>query len=242
MKYGLAVFAGVLYIVFAAANVDHKSTLAAKPDVISHNAVTPPSGTGKNIDPVFKPYLDMYLSEKGSSLSRKISIQFGPQQGVALATCWMSGKTAPAKILVSRDDWNDLDENAKIILMFHELGHCDLGYDHTSSDGYEIMSAIHVGNGVPNDHLPYLLQEFFHHKTHGAVVAKAENEHSNEDAPCPESEEPMNDPRSKVAGAKVQIFDNGDIYVNGVTISNGGSIININNHVCIVNGTRVPCN
>lgn len=79
------------------------------------------------VDAEFVPYLEAYETEKGSK-SRPVSIVFG-DTGEMVGLCY-SYNTGDRRIVVNRDYWTRVSDEFRTTLIFHELGHCDLGQDH----------------------------------------------------------------------------------------------------------------
>ena len=89
------------------------------------------------IDQELVPYLNMYLKVKGSSLHYDIPIRLVKLDILGRCTSWSNDYR---QIVINKDYWKNptTTETAKIALIFHELGHCDLNRRHTEtllSDG-----------------------------------------------------------------------------------------------------------
>ena len=84
------------------------------------------------VNPVFQPYLELYLQAKGRPLNYDIPIQFGKMPDddtAAICTYWHNPEYR--QITIDEEYWNNYtNEKEKIGLIFHELGHCDLNRDH----------------------------------------------------------------------------------------------------------------
>lgn len=90
-----------------------------------------------NIDPEFIRFVDSFLEEASlRSIDVDISsvgleIQFGEVEstGDVLGSCNRDSHS----IIVSEADWNNLSENHREVLIFHELGHCIFDRDHKTA-------------------------------------------------------------------------------------------------------------
>jgi hypothetical protein len=85
------------------------------------------------IDPAFAPYVKQFEDILGRSIG-DIPIQFGPQNGDVIGVCvvWNS---AWREIKIDPNYWKDgaYDNDERMSLIFHELGHCVLNRGHLSS-------------------------------------------------------------------------------------------------------------
>lgn len=101
----------------------------------------------KNQDAAFSKYVHMFESMYGRSTS-SISMGFAKQEGRVIGMCkrWSNGYR---QIEIDPEYWNDThtSEQAKIGLIFHELGHCALNRDHNSE--VEYYSGEHIRGDVP---------------------------------------------------------------------------------------------
>jgi hypothetical protein len=124
------------------------------------------------IDPEIKPYVDLYKQNKLRYLNtdqiRKLYIGFGSIDDGFEAECEtktiINGITNKVvaqyrSIYVSRDRWLYLNDTNRQLLIYHELGHCDLGFEHTS--GYTIMNPDAILDIVFNTDPDYYLDLFF---------------------------------------------------------------------------------
>lgn len=100
-------------------------------------------GKGKLEKPVFytvdkelKPYLSEYLETKGASLSQPIGMGFldlpysDKTEGrkiIGLCNTYFNGKK---DIHFDREFWYNASEDAREMLFYHEMGHCDLTLKH----------------------------------------------------------------------------------------------------------------
>lgn len=117
--------------------------------------------TISGVNPIFKPYVDLYLSHKGTGLRYDIPIQFATLSGNTVGVCtrWSTGER---QIQIDQDYWdNYLDEGEKYEVIAHELGHCDLNRDHTphSMPATSIMDP-YVFSLNPSDVAVYMAELF----------------------------------------------------------------------------------
>lgn len=82
----------------------------------------------KNIDPSFDAYIDLYETTKGSKM-RDVGMGFNKLKLPTIGVCF-EYNNGYREIHVDPDFWNESNENSRISLIFHELGHCDLGRKH----------------------------------------------------------------------------------------------------------------
>lgn len=113
------------------------------------------------VDPAFAPYVNEYLTYKGSGLNYDIPIQFADLTGNTVGVCtrWSSGHR---QIQIDRDYWdNYLDEGEKREVIAHELGHCDLNRDHTIHQ-YPALSIMdpYVFSLTPSSIVNYMTELF----------------------------------------------------------------------------------
>jgi hypothetical protein len=135
-------------------------------------------GCGKvRVDSQFSPYVDAFMSAKGDSTGvtqmrlATISIKFGEvEEKGALGQCHATPFTDPV-ITVDPDKWNELNDTERTILVFHELGHCELGRNHLEGKmdsitreypcPKSIMAAIIPTGSCFTDNKDYYLNELF---------------------------------------------------------------------------------
>lgn len=82
-----------------------------------------------NVDPVFKPYIAEFESYYNVNIM-EMPINFANLENRKVGVCyaWSSGHR---EIEIDRGQWeNELTEDQKSVLIFHELGHCELNRDH----------------------------------------------------------------------------------------------------------------
>ena len=69
--------------------------------------------------------------------------------------------TRHKEILIKKDAWNNMNNNERVVLFYHEIGHCVLDYDHIDYPGIMFPSWVAPssiwGNGFESD----LLEDFF---------------------------------------------------------------------------------
>ena len=91
-----------------------------------------------NIDPSFQKYVDRFVE---AALEREIVIDFSdtglevqfddlPEESAGECSELGSFSSGSHRIRISTDFWQEADELAKEVLIFHELGHCELGRIH----------------------------------------------------------------------------------------------------------------
>jgi hypothetical protein len=87
------------------------------------------------IDPAFQPYVEQFETILGHSIG-DIPIAFAPQQGDVIGVCelWTNYRD----IKIDPNFWNNqggaLDNDQRMSLIFHELGHCVLDRGHLATD------------------------------------------------------------------------------------------------------------
>lgn len=110
---------------------------------------------------IFSPYVQEFedtARSQGVSVSAAgMSIEFGtPAISDELANCDWSGH-----IVVKQDVWDGLNEYDRKMLMFHEMGHCVLGRQHSDQPG-SIMSAAITSKFGQEWMFPKISWELFH--------------------------------------------------------------------------------
>ena len=83
-------------------------------------------------NPIFEPYIAKFELYYGKSIT-DIPINFSKLENRIAGICynWNFGYR---EIEIDKDQWEDeLTEDRKLALIFHELGHCELGLDHNDS-------------------------------------------------------------------------------------------------------------
>jgi hypothetical protein len=131
------------------------------------------------VDSAFAKYVDAFI-ESGRSRGRDIDfsdtgldIRFGEVNQNAGAECFELGNSADGshRIRISEPYWNEIDELAREVMIFHELGHCELERIHDNQlfsigDWKSIMRGYPIPNKDPaiNFHASrkkYYLDELF---------------------------------------------------------------------------------
>jgi hypothetical protein len=96
----------------------------------------------KDIDPEIKPYVDDFhvklwerCNEEQYYSTHQISIKFGGTDNVFTegAIGWCAKKPLGFDIVIDRDFWDKVPSTSKRTLIYHELLHCYLGYDHVEN-------------------------------------------------------------------------------------------------------------
>ena len=88
----------------------------------------------------FDEYVLLYLHYKLKYLQidtvdYPIVIEFTSFSGLKLGDCTIkSDKNSTRRIRIDKNYWKMSDDNGKIQLMFHELGHCDLNWPHQDTE------------------------------------------------------------------------------------------------------------
>lgn len=113
------------------------------------------------VNPIFTPYVKMYIDYKGKDINYDIPIQFAILSGntVGLCTRWSSGER---QIEIDQDYWdNYLDEGEKREVIAHELGHCDLNRGHVIR-AYPATSIMdpYVFSLSPSTYANYMMELF----------------------------------------------------------------------------------
>lgn len=128
-------------------------------------------------DPTFQPYINKYITYKGSALSYDIPIQFTdlPRYTVGLCTRWSNGYR---QIQIDTGYWDQLDEGARQEVITHELGHCDLNLNHTPSENPQthIMDPyVFSFNNYTSAQITSMLNDLFNRATMPTVSSKTED-------------------------------------------------------------------
>lgn len=82
------------------------------------------------VNPIFQPYIDLYVQQKGSKLAYDIPMQFTDLKGDTVGLCTRWHESGYRQIQIDRSYWNYISDNMRIALISHELGHCDLNRNH----------------------------------------------------------------------------------------------------------------
>jgi len=114
------------------------------------------------IDKAILPYVMMYVNDKkafqGTSAIRKIDIYFKSlyQEGYD-GVCYYRGPWR--YIEIDPTFWSHASNAEKRVLVYHEMGHCDLNLDH--DPGYSIMNPFGMAGNVFNANRDYYLDLLF---------------------------------------------------------------------------------
>lgn len=85
---------------------------------------------GQVTDPTFLPFIQSFEADhqsfKGSKLKVATVVVFGDSPN--LGECRINDKTGVGVIWINRQKWTHMLEAEKKSLIYHELGHCELGY------------------------------------------------------------------------------------------------------------------
>lgn len=127
-----------------------------------HSAKDPRTVHG--VDPILQPYVDEYITYKGSGLNYDIAIGFSDLSGNTngLCTKFISGER---QIQIDREWWDNYSHKYnRFTVIAHELGHCDLNRHHntdTFSTG-QPLSIMHPYTFIifPED-MNYYMTELF---------------------------------------------------------------------------------
>ena len=92
----------------------------------------------------FMAYTDAYLIYKEANLNTgayySINIAFGELDAPTAARCYRtSNQYASRDIVIDKAHWVRITDEQKLLLVFHELGHCDMNFEH-QEDGVGIMN------------------------------------------------------------------------------------------------------
>ncbi len=119
------------------------------------------------VDPAFQPYVDEFeqaMSDNNVRDGVNVEIVFGDTGSAQNGLCHREGGQTP-KISISRPVWNSFMDHQRRILIYHELGHCVLGREHT-----EAMHEDADGSSYPDSlmapSLPVVAQSFSLHRAH----------------------------------------------------------------------------
>lgn len=112
-----------------------------------------------HVDDALKPYFERFVSE-AKSRGVIIDLSKNPLTGVIsdIATAQVIGQCAyhnddPYKVTIDAPFWSKASDLGKEFVVFHELGHCVLGRDHTEtadSRGF-CTSIMRSGTGTCRD-------------------------------------------------------------------------------------------
>lgn len=104
-----------------------------------------------NTNQVFLPYIKSFENVYGHKIS-DIPIEFKDQDSDIVGVCliWKTGEKA---IEVDEIQWNYLSEKQQEQLIFHELGHCQLGLKHNDNYRYDITGYKLCPNSIMNPNI-----------------------------------------------------------------------------------------
>jgi hypothetical protein len=119
----------------------------------------------------FYGYLNSFLREyqlRGGlmqSLPSDLSMEFVgdiemEERAVAYCELSVANKFIP-RIAFLRSYWNSSSKTIKELLMFHELGHCFLNYDHVTSNSNDIMFPTLIDPTYYRENRDAVLDKFF---------------------------------------------------------------------------------
>lgn len=122
----------------------------------------------------FAPYAERFqktAAEQGVHVEiDNLVIQFGelsnPRQN---GLCELTAYQTPT-ITIRQEIWDQMEDVDREELIFHEMGHCVLGREHTSvqtSDGIpeSIMNPYRISNSIYETNREYYISELFHPTT-----------------------------------------------------------------------------
>ena len=107
------------------------------------------------VDPAFTPYVQQFESILGRSIG-DIPIAFAAQSGDVIGVCelWNGGEWRDIKI--DPNFWNNqggaIDDDQRMSLIFHELGHCVLNRGHIPT--MQTVSSDGTNNPATNYYVP----------------------------------------------------------------------------------------
>jgi hypothetical protein len=122
------------------------------------------------IDPAITLYVDEFISVskylKRPVTLNDIEIGFGvtktedEPQRVGYCQWWEDD--SHKVVVLDKESWFEYDDEFRLALLFHELGHCVLLRDHEERDNVESFMEPYILNGrITREHWPTLTQELF---------------------------------------------------------------------------------
>ncbi len=117
----------------------------------------------------FQKYVDTFQAEarlRGKDIEiTRLIIEYGDpspmsDNSATVGVCWHLPLQVP-RIVVDREFWDMINDDAKEQLIFHEMGHCVLGQDHRENS---VMEPSVLDPGYYRAHRTELLDEFFNFK------------------------------------------------------------------------------
>lgn len=117
-----------------------------------------------------QPYVNSFVNEyeaRGgdtTDLTPNLIIRWSdtmPRTGI-IGYCWLS-KTDMylPEVVLLRSYWITSSEVLRELLVYHELGHCLLNYDHVETDTYDIMYPSIINQYYYSEHRHEILDKFF---------------------------------------------------------------------------------
>jgi hypothetical protein len=87
--------------------------------------------TFHGVDPVFTPYTQRFEKDLGRSIG-EVSVSFGELSSDKAGIC-IKYDSGHREVVINANEWNSgrMTEWGKFNLIYHELGHCVLGREHT---------------------------------------------------------------------------------------------------------------
>jgi len=129
-----------------------------------HNPFNRDPRTNITSDATFDPYVEQFEEDYGQYIG-DIPINFAKLEDQKIGVCytWDSGH---AEVEIDPDFWKVATELEKKALIYHELGHCELGRDHyddirEDNCAVSIMNWIIVGDFCLNIHMDEYIKELF---------------------------------------------------------------------------------
>lgn len=129
-----------------------------------HNPENRDPRTNTTTNAVFQPYIEDFEYDYDQYIG-DIPMNFADLEGNRVGVCytWSSGH---AEIEIDRTFWADATELERKAVVYHELGHCELGRDHfdeMKEDGCaaSIMNWILVRDSCMDIHLDDYIEELF---------------------------------------------------------------------------------
>lgn len=113
----------------------------------------------KTTNPIFYPYIDKFRQD--CNITTTTPVGFGNLESLVAGKCkwWISdltNKVTYKQITIDINSWERFDESSREWLIFHELGHCELGRNHKN----EVFE-----NGYPKSimksQIPYDLKTYY---------------------------------------------------------------------------------
>lgn len=108
-----------------------------------------------------KPFMVRYIDAKithhnNGDFSKPILITFGELESPTAATCSNFG--FKGRIIIDKETWDYSDFYTRLVLVFHELGHCDLNYMFHVPDTLMNSYLLH---GVNDDNIDRYVKQLF---------------------------------------------------------------------------------